>query len=296
MKPGKIFAIIDYKMIDDLRITVLVDNTVGRSGLLAEHGLSFWIEADRHRILFDVGQGEVLGHNLEMLDIDIATAESLVLSHGHYDHTGNLDNVLDAMPAACLYLHPAAVKKKYSKCPAPPHRDIGMRAPARAAARAVDREVVWTRNAAELFPGAHITGQIPRRNDCQDTGGAFFLDPACREPDLVLDDQAMFFETEAGVVVLLGCAHAGVANTLDYVFELSNRRQIIAVIGGTHLRGASTFRLEETIDAFERYHVSKIAAAHCTGIDGTATLWNRLPGRCVPCSAGTVFHFGDAAE
>jgi 7,8-dihydropterin-6-yl-methyl-4-(beta-D-ribofuranosyl)aminobenzene 5'-phosphate synthase len=171
-----------------------------------------------------------------------------------------------------------------------------MRAPARAAARALGREVIWTRHATELFPAAHITGQIPRRNDCEDTGGSFFLDPACREPDPLLDDQALFFETDAGVVVVLGCAHAGVANTLDYVFELTNRRQILAVIGGMHLRGAGSFRLEETIDAFERYHVPKIATAHCTGIEGTATLWNRLPGRCVPCSVGTTFHFGDAAE
>ncbi len=284
------------KMIDDLRITVLVDNTVTRAGLLAEHGLSLWIEAGRRRILWDVGQGEVLRHNAEKMGIDLGTAESLVLSHGHYDHTGRLDDVLEEMPTACLYLHPAAVKKKYSRCLAPPHRDVGMRAPARMAARALGRDVIWTRHATELFPGAHVTGQIPRRNDCKDTGGPFFLDPACREADPLLDDQALFFETDEGVVVVLGCAHAGVANTLDYVFELTNRRQILAVIGGTHLGGASSFRLEETIDAFERYHVPIIAPCHCTGIDGTATLWNRLPGRCVPCFVGAKFHFGDAAD
>lgn len=283
-------------MIADLRITVLVDNNVARAGLLAEHGLSYWIEADRRRILFDLGQGEVLSHNADSLEIDLSKAESLVLSHGHYDHTGNLDVVLESMPAASLYLHPAAVQKKYSRSSSPPHRDIGMRAPSRAAARTLGRDVVWTRSNTELFPGAQVTGQIPRRSDCQDTGGPFFLDPACREPDPVLDDQALFFETQEGVVVVLGCAHAGVANTLDYVFELTNRRRILAVIGGTHLNGAGAFRLEETIDAFQRYHVPKIAPAHCTGIEAAAALWNRLPGRCLPCSVGSVFDFGDAAD
>jgi 7,8-dihydropterin-6-yl-methyl-4-(beta-D-ribofuranosyl)aminobenzene 5'-phosphate synthase len=279
-------------MINDLRITVLVDNTVTRSGLLAEHGLSFWIQADRQHMLFDVGQGGVLSHNLEALGIDLAIAEAIVISHGHYDHTGCLDTVLEKMPTPKLYLHPDAVKKKYARCSAPPHREIGMPEPARKAVLALGQNVIWTRHVTEIFPSMHVTGQIPRRSDNSDTGGPFFLDSKCSEPDPLFDDQAIFFETAEGVVVVLGCAHAGVASTLDYIFEITNRRQIIAVIGGTHLSGAGKFRLQETIDAFERYQVPKIAPAHCTGIDGTATLWNRLPGRCLPCSAGTTFHFG----
>ena len=97
-------------MIDDLRITVLADNTVRASNLLAEHGLAFWIEADGRRILFDTGQGKVLSHNAKQLQIPLGAAEAIAISHGHFDHTGGLKELLELDGEASLYLHPAALE------------------------------------------------------------------------------------------------------------------------------------------------------------------------------------------
>jgi 7,8-dihydropterin-6-yl-methyl-4-(beta-D-ribofuranosyl)aminobenzene 5'-phosphate synthase len=134
------------------------------------------------------------------------------------------------------------------------------------------------------------TGEIPRRSAYEDTGGAFFLDAACGQPDPILDDQAVYMDTGPGVVVLLGCAHAGVVNTLDYVRAIT-QRPIHAVMGGTHLIHASPERLERTIAAMREMNLRIIAPAHCTGPRAKAALWTAFPGQISDCTAGTTWTF-----
>ena len=277
-------------MIDDLRITVLAENTVRQANLLAEHGLAFWIEADRQHILFDTGQGNVLRHNAKCLEIPLDTAEKVVISHGHFDHTGGLKDVLDTARQIDLYLHPAALEAKYHRKKTPPHRSIGIPGLAEQVLRRQTQNLVWTGGPTTLMEGVYITGEIPRRNHFEDTGGPFYLDRSCTESDPLLDDQALYVETPAGIVVVLGCAHAGVVNTLDYVAELTGRDQIHAVLGGMHLVRATTQRLEATVEALKRYGVRKIGTAHCTGIRATSYLWSQLPDECFECSVGSVFN------
>jgi hypothetical protein len=113
----------------------------------------------------------------------------------------------------------------------------------------------------------------------------------CSRPDPLVDDQAMFFETRDGIVVLLGCAHSGVVNTLQYVDHLTGRKPIHAVLGGMHLIGASAERLARTIEALRNWDIRLLAPAHCTGMAATAALWNAFPGRCTTCHAGSRFEF-----
>jgi 7,8-dihydropterin-6-yl-methyl-4-(beta-D-ribofuranosyl)aminobenzene 5'-phosphate synthase len=276
-------------MIDNLRITVLVENTARGADLLAEHGLAFWIEADGRRILFDTGQGKALLSNAEHLGISLDTAEFVVISHGHYDHTGGLKPLLELAKQFAVCLHPAALATKYAKEKAPPHRDIGIPGLDEQTLCRKTRRLLWTQGPTELIAGVHVTGEIPRRNDLEDTGGPFFRDPACADPDLLIDDQALYLETPTGLVVVLGCAHAGVVNTLDYVAEISGYDRIYAVLGGMHLVGATQRRLEATVDALERYGVQEVGPAHCTGIRAASYLWWQSAFECFECSVGTTF-------
>lgn len=277
-------------MISRLRITVVVDNMVRKAGLLAEHGLSYWIEADAHRILFDVGQGHVFRYNAERLDVAWPSADALVLSHGHFDHTTGVGRLLTEMDHARLFLHPGALDDRFSQCKTPPHRAIGMPEADRRAIRDRDPQtVVWTKRPTKLFPGVLLTGQVPRRNDFEDVGGRFYLDAACGRPDPIADDQSLLLDTPAGIFVVLGCCHAGIVNTLDYVAELTAGRPLRGVLGGTHLVGATPDRMEQTAAALARYNTPLIAPAHCTGARATAFLQTRLPETYVPVEVGKVF-------
>ncbi len=278
-------------MIENLRVTVIVENTVRRADLMAEHGLAYWIEADGRRILFDTGQGMVLRYNCEQLKIPLHEADAVALSHGHFDHTGGMTYVLDCHDGVDLFLHPAALEQKYARGQKPPNRDIGFPKFNEETLRRRTRSLTWTDGPTELFDGVYLTGEIPRRTDFEDTGGPFYLDRECTVPDPLLDDQALYVETAAGVIVILGCAHAGVVNTLDMITELTGREKIHAVLGGMHLHRANRKRLEATADAFERYGIEVIGPIHCTGSSATAFLRNRFGGRCIECPVGSTFTF-----
>jgi len=272
-------------MIEQLLITVLVENTASGRGLLGEHGLSFLLETETSRLLFDTGQGLTLLHNAQQLEIDLKALDAIVLSHGHYDHTGGLPDLLQQAREATLFLHPAAIAPKYS-----PRGEIG--APFRDA-QSIDQPIVWTEKLTEVVPGIWVTGAIPRRHPLEDTGGRFWTDANHENPDSLMDDQALFMETPEGIVVILGCAHAGVINTLDYVADLTGHSKFHAVLGGMHLVNASQERIQATLDHLRKYDVQVIGANHCTGPKAMGALWSELVDRCVDARVGTRFKFGN---
>lgn len=272
----------------DLCITTLVEDTALGGGLLAEHGLSFWIEYGDKRILFDTGQSDILVQNAKTLGINLAEVNAIVLSHGHYDHTGGLPAVLGIAPKATIYLHSAAIEPKFSRKTSGV-KSIGMPEPVKAAIH--NCKVTWTEKPTQIFQGVTVTGQIPRVNKFEDVGGAFFLDKSCQRDDVLLDDQTLVIESPKGLVVILGCAHAGVINTLHRVADLSKIKQFYAVIGGMHLLNASKERIEQTITVFREYNIQKIGVAHCTGASATRRFSNAFQERCFSCSAGTQISF-----
>jgi 7,8-dihydropterin-6-yl-methyl-4-(beta-D-ribofuranosyl)aminobenzene 5'-phosphate synthase len=274
-------------------ITVLAENTAqgGQGlGLLGEHGLSLWIETVETCVLFDTGQGLVLGRNAEHLRVDLDCADSIVLSHGHYDHTGGLSHALNQAPCARLFLHPAALATRFA-CREGKSREIGMCPDVREVVNARRPPVIWTNGPTEIAAGMFVTGPIPRRTVYEDTGGAFFLDADGKDPDPIMDDQAMWIETSSGLIVLLGCAHSGVINTLEYICKLAGRKPIRAILGGMHLGSATDERLTRTIESLSQLDVQEMWPCHCTGATATARLMTVFGGRSHPCGVGTRVEF-----
>lgn len=278
-------------MSEIIRITVLVENSVHRQGLVAEHGLSFHVQSGDRSLLFDTGQTDLAVINAETLQLPLDRVEAIVLSHGHYDHTGGVPAMLEVVPEARIYLHPAAFAKKLSQNSNGQSRSIGM---SDCVARAIRLRAVGfieTTGCTEIIEGVFATGEIPRGTPCEDTGGAFFLDAEGTRPDPLVDDQALVIDLGHSVVLLLGCAHAGLVNILDHVKHLTGGKPVSAVIGGLHLAAASEEHIQQTIARLREAQLEILAPAHCTGSAATAKLWSAFPNICRPAGVGTVFEF-----
>lgn len=176
-------------MIQKLSITALVENTAGHFDLLGEWGLSLWIEADEHRILYDTGQGRTLVDNARLLGVDLSRADALVLSHGHSDHSGGIAALMASGFHGKVFANPAAFAKKYQR-----EKDSGVRLKGMPAecveALRHDVELIDSSAPTQIAPGVIVTGAIPRRTEFEDTGGAFFLELTGRAQQQLLAHEA----------------------------------------------------------------------------------------------------------
>ncbi|RQW83532.1 MAG: MBL fold metallo-hydrolase [Geobacter sp.] len=274
----------------NVKITILVDNYAG-DGLAAEHGLSLWIETGNRRILLDTGQGAALAANAEKLGIDLSRTNALVLSHGHYDHTGGVSMVLRTASEVEVCCHPSAVIPRYGSDAGQP-KPLGMQAESM---RALDclpsQRINWIQEKRELFCDVGLTGYIPRNSEYEDTGGAFFLDPKLSRPDPIDDDMALWIRTQEGVVVCVGCCHSGLINTLNQALFQSGASRLRAVIGGFHLLNADDNRIENTVQALRFLSPELIVPCHCTGGRALETLKNAFGARVTAGFSGTTFEF-----
>ena len=252
-------------MIRNLSITVLVDNRAASDELCSEHGLSLWIDADGYKILFDTGQSDALVHNAPKLGVDLGTADALVFSHGHYDHTGGTAAVFKALPPVAIYCHSGIFVPRYSDHGEDRPVFIGMKRETIRVLQANIDAITWITQPMYLQNNVGCTGSIPRVNRVEDTGGRFFLDTKQKRPDPITDDCALWFETVNGTVIVTGCCHSGLMNTIDYVNKLTDKTKLRSIFGGFHLCNASDERLRKTADYLQRTGMNEVVTCHCTG-------------------------------
>jgi len=274
------------------KITTLSENHVAPSGknLIAEHGLSFYIAAGKRRILFDTGQNLAITHNAEVLDIDLSKIDAVVLSHGHYDHTGGLKSLLTCNCSCRLYAHPDVFSPKV-KAKDTNYKYIGI--PIKKdyiEERVLDLRL--SKTSEEIAPGIKTSGEIPLKNDFEQVESGFYTKNGNQiYPDILADDQALILESNQGTVVLLGCSHRGVINTLTHVVSLTGKSQIHCILGGLHLGKASDRKLKKIIDKLREFDIDKIGVGHCTGIRAFIALSNAFKENVFFNYVGNVMEF-----
>jgi len=267
-----------------MRLTILVDNTP-HAEFEGEPGFAAAVENDGRLALFDTGIGDLIVRNAARAGIDLERVEVIALSHGHYDHTGGLEAVLRATGPVRLVGHPAAFEEKIV-------RNEGFIRTAGMSLSAADLEargatIEMNTGPVELVNGVWLTGAIPRQTDYETVPAAFVLRRGDGfVHDEMPDDQSLFVRTDAGVVVIAGCAHAGIVNTLRHVQALRLDKSIVAVFGGSHLVNADDARIDRTIEVLRELDLKAVGLCHCTGAYALDRIEAALPDRFVRVHSG----------
>ncbi|MBA2701235.1 MAG: MBL fold metallo-hydrolase [Chloroflexi bacterium] len=263
----------------------------------AEHGFAALVTVvageQRQTVLFDAGRTpDGLRHNLRTLGLDHRQIAAIILSHGHFDHTTGLDGLARLVGRSKLpvVIHPEFWNRR--RLVLPGREPWELPTTSRSALIDVGFDVLEGRQPSFLLDGRLlVTGEIDRTSGFE-PGFPFqqaWLENGWRPDPLVLDDQAIIINVrERGLVVMTGCGHAGIINTLRYARRLTGVERIHAVIGGFHLNGPLYEALiPATCDALEELAPEVLVPSHCTGWRATHRLAARFPEAFVPSSVGT---------
>lgn len=234
-----------------MKLSVLSDGKAV-DGFGSEHGLSFHLEVDQKKFLFDAGASDLYIKNAEKMGIDLAEVETIALSHGHYDHGDGLHFIR----GKTLVCHPGCMSKRYRKSGkgylglALSEGEIGHRFDLR-----------MSRKPVQLSQHLFFLGEVPRINDFEAQFTKYVLEDGSE--DFILDDSGLVCVTDKGLVVISGCAHSGICNMVEHARKVSGVDQVAAVIGGFHLKQVD-WRTMRTIVYLNELQVKQVFPSHCT--------------------------------
>jgi len=273
-------------------ITTLSENTASSGRFLAEWGLSILIETDEVNVLLDTGRSISASYNADALGIDLSRIDKLVLSHGHYDHTGGLRHILRKMRKRVeIIAHPDIWEAKYARRHGETtERYIGIPFQ-RPELETLGANFNLTTKPVKITDSIMTTGEIPMVTGYEEIEPYLLVKETDGwQQDKLRDDQALIINTEPGLIVILGCAHRGLINTLYHAQQLTGVKQIYMVVGGCHLMDASKKRILETIAALKELRVQRLGVSHCTGMPAVLVMAQEFGDRFFFNNAGTIIN------
>ncbi len=268
------------------------------SPLMAEHGFSLLIEvfygSDRKVILFDTGFGEeVLLHNLDKMSITINDIDMVIISHAHPDHSGGLLGLLrKANRKIPVVIHPNGFVDRYLIFP---NKDpILGNTMDKAQLEELEAELVISEDILNVCPGVMVTSEVEMTNDFEDHfQAAYYKDNDVMKKDYFCDEKSLIINLKnKGLIILSGCGHRGIINTVDYAKRVTGIDEIYGVIGGFHLTGVTqNEKIERTIYEMKKYNPEFIIPTHCTGWKAMERFSTEMPQSFILNSVGTRFSF-----
>ncbi len=274
-------------------LTILVDNIVpGKSETLGEHGFSVYLETSKGNFLFDTGRGKAIIHNAVECRKDLKRLKKVILSHGHADHTGGLPEVLRFHDQIDVLGHPDIFLNRF-RMDGKGNRKYGGIPYTRGYLEKKGARYSFNTESIEIDSGIYLTGEVPRTTEFEggDIGNRFADRNGEIVPEVISDDQAMAIKTKRGILIVLGCAHSGMINTINHVVQITDVDTIFGIVGGTHLDFSGEAQLEETIEALKTYEIQNLIPAHCTGLSASIRLREQFSNNFQFSCVGKVFHF-----
>lgn len=234
-----------------MKISILVDN-IATQHTFAEHGLSYFIEYDGKKILFDTGQSDLFIRNAEIMNVDLSKLDYIVLSHGHFDH----GNGLSYLESGKLICHPGCFIRRYR---ASDRSYIGLSDTKEKLAKKFS--LFTTELPFKITDKIIFSGSIPRLTTFEARSTEFIFEDG--SPDFVMDDTALFLLLKEGLFVITGCGHSGIVNTLEHAVRISGEKRIYGVMGGFHLKTLDN-QTKAVISYLEQHNVEHVYPSHCT--------------------------------
>ena len=272
----------------EIKLTTLCENTVSGPGFTAEWGWSIHIQSDGLNILFDTGANIATVKNADKLGIDLKALDMIILSHSHQDHTGGLREVLKRTGHLEILAHPALWIPKYKKRkPDKPAEFNGI--PYRMEEIEKHAALKLSQEPVQLSDAIMTTGEVALTTDFEKLDPDFYVkENGTLRPDDFPDDLALIIRAPQGLVIVLGCAHRGVINTIQHARKITGEESVHAVIGGTHLFPKKKPQVQKTIDALKEIDVRNIGVSHCTGMDAAMQFAHAFGDKFFFNNAGTV--------
>ncbi len=279
----------------EYRVTVVVDNCVplgNDAPLRGELGLALLVEGGGRRFLLDTGQSSVVTHNLNLLGLSPESLDAIILSHGHFDHSGGLRDVLqNAHRRVPVYLHDTAFAVRHSVSHGTEHFvGIPYR---REQIEGWGGDLHCIRDPLQLLPNLWLSGSVPRQTSFEtgDTHLVIAGPDGSMIQDAVDDDIALFVRLGDDLIVISGCTHSGLVNMVRHGLAVTGAQRLRGWIGGTHLGPASAEQQRQTLDELEKLAPKFIATSHCTGFAMMTRLQERFGDRFTPAFVGTTIEF-----
>lgn len=247
-----------------MKIVILVDNnTFIDNYYLGEPGLSFYIEEDNKRILFDTGYSDIYLKNAKSLNIDLNNLDYIVISHGHNDHTGGLKylNEIDTSNTKLL-AHPGVFDQRS-------HNGLQIGCPINLRELKI-KEYIDGSSTYQISDNLYYLGQIEKTNNFENRTIGTLING---QEDSVTDDSALVYKGKDGLFIITACSHSGICNICEYAKKTTGNNNIIGIIGGFHLLNDDAL-LNETINYFKKENINDLYPCHCVSLFAKSKMMN----------------------